>query len=405
MFLVKPRKVVIAEQQHEVLERTLSLADLLAIGIGGTVGSGVFVLTGLIAHEYAGPGVVWSWVIAGFGCAFSALSYAEMASRVPSAGSSYAYVFTTLGELPAVLAAWCLTLEYGLSGAAVARSWGEKVVSWADSVGMEIWAPLDPGVGINIFAAALQAATVILLLGGVNIGKNVVNFFTIMKMVLVTFMIIAGLSLFRTSNVTNWAPMGFSGILRGSTAAFFGYLGYDEVCCLAAEAKDPQNTLPKAVFGTIGTVTVLYSLAALALAGMMNYEDIDENSGFSEAFKDRGWKWAQQIVAVGEIVTLPLVVLISFIAQPRLQYAMAQDGLLPKLFGEVDSSGNLRNGIIFSGIILTVVALFIPFTYLDGMISAGVLLSFNLTNSALIVTQRHTAAVTLASQVSFMSFC
>lgn len=277
------------------------------------------------------------------------------------------------------------------------------MVSWADSVGMEIWAPLDPGLGINIFGAALQAATVVLLLGGVNIGKNVVNFFTIVKMVLVSFMIIAGLSLFRANNVSNWAPMGFSGILRGSTAAFFGYLGYDEVCCLAAEAKNPQDTLPKAVFGTIGTVTVLYSLAALALAGMMNYEDIDSNSGFSEAFKDRGWKWAQQIVAVGEIVTLPLVVLISFIAQPRLQFAMAQDGLLPKIFGEVDGSGNLRNGIIFSGVILTAVALFVPFTYLDGMISAGVLLSFNLTNSALIVTQRHTALVPLATQVFFFA--
>jgi amino acid transporter len=345
-------------------------------------------------------GVVWSWIIAGFGCSFSALSYAEMASRVPSAGSSYAYVYTTLGELPAVLAAWCLTLEYGLSGAAVARSWGEKVVDWAGSVGLEIWAPLDPGVGINIFAALLQASMVVLLLGGVNIGKNVVNFFTVVKMVLVLFMIVAGLSLFRPSNVTNWAPMGFSGILRGSTSAFFGYLGYDEVCCLAAEAKNPQETLPKAVFGTIGTVTVLYSLGALALAGMMPYQDIDSNSGFSEAFKDRDWHWAQQIVAVGEICTLPLVVLISFIAQPRLQFAMAQDGLLPRVFAEVDSSGNLRNGILISGVILTAVALFVPFTFLDDMISAGVLLSFNLTNTALIVTHRSADIVPLAAQVS-----
>jgi APA family basic amino acid/polyamine antiporter len=172
------------------------------------VGSGVFVLTGLIANEYAGPGVVWSWIIAGFGCAFSALSYAEMASRVPSAGSSYAYVYTTLGELPAVLAAWCLTLEYGLSGAAVARSWGDKVVGWADSIGAPVWGPLHPGYNVNIFAGLMQAGTVLLLLGGVEIGKMVVNTFTILKMVLVMFMIVAGLALFKPSNVTNWAPMG-----------------------------------------------------------------------------------------------------------------------------------------------------------------------------------------------------
>lgn len=114
LFLRKPLSVCQAEESQEKLERNLSLLDLLAIGIGGTVGSGVFVLTGLIAREYAGPGVVWSWIIAGFGCSFSAMSYAEMACRVPSAGSSYAYVFVALGELPAVIAAWCLTLEYGI---------------------------------------------------------------------------------------------------------------------------------------------------------------------------------------------------------------------------------------------------------------------------------------------------
>jgi amino acid transporter len=152
----------------------------------------------------------------------------------------------------------------------VARSWGEKIVNWTEMVNISIWPPMDPGVaGINIFAGLLQAACVGLLLLGVEMGKLTVNFFTILKMILVLFMIIAGLSLFRSENVQDWTPKGMSGVFRGATSAFFGYLGYDEVCCLAAEAKDPHRTLPIAVFGTIGTVTVLYALSSLALVGMM----------------------------------------------------------------------------------------------------------------------------------------
>ncbi len=157
------------------------------------------------------------------------------------------------------------------SGAAVARSWGEKIISWADTVNLTIWGPLDPSVaGINIFAGLLQAACVGFLLLGVEMGKLTIDLFTMLKMCLVIFMIIAGLCLFKSENVENWTPKGMSGIMRGATSAFFGYLGYDEVCCLAAEAKDPHHTLPIAVFGTIGTVTVLYALSSLALVGMMS---------------------------------------------------------------------------------------------------------------------------------------
>lgn len=161
-----------------------------------------------------------------------------------------------------------------------------------------------------------------------------------------------------------------------------------EVCCLAAEAKNPQKVLPKAVFGTVAIVTVFYVLASLALVGMQTYSDIDTESGFSVAFSDRNLEWASIIVAAGELVTLPIVVLISFLAQPRLQYAMSVDGLLPPIFKELDASGNLSKSMWITGIVLVFIAIFIPFTYLDDMISAGVLVSFNLTNSSLIVVRR-----------------
>ena len=262
-FLKKRRNVCLAEIEHSTLERTMSTFDLICIGIGGTVGSGVFVLTGIIARQYAGPGVVLSWLIAGIGCCFSAMSYAELSARIPSAGSSYAYVYCGLGEFPAVIAAWCLSLEYGISGSAVARSWGDKVNSYVTSqiqngipteTPTHVFWPLDPNNGLNLAAGLLQLGAVCVLLAGVDIGKMTVNFFTIVKMLLVLYMIIGGLMLFDSRNVEmGWMPMGYSGVLRGATSCFFGYIGYDEVCCMAAEAKDPHRSLPRAGMNAINT--------------------------------------------------------------------------------------------------------------------------------------------------------
>ena len=158
---------------------------------------------------------------------FSAMSYAEMSCRIPSAGSSYAYVFYAMGELPAVVAAWFLTLEYGISGAAVARSWGDKFVLLLSCCYPHANSTFNPGYGVNFLAGIMQFGVMLILLGGVSVGKITVNIFTVLKMVLVMFIIVAGLCLFKSENVSYWTPYGSSGVLRGSTAAFFGYIGYD----------------------------------------------------------------------------------------------------------------------------------------------------------------------------------
>jgi APA family basic amino acid/polyamine antiporter len=214
----------------------MSLFDLLCIGIGGTVGSGVFVLSGLIAREYAGPAVILSFFIAGVCCLFSAASYGELSCRIPTAGSSYAYVYVSLGEYLAVIAAWSLSLEYGISGAAVARSWGDKVVTYAnsfDNVNISNSTLLGSGddwVGsINILAGLLQIICVIILLAGIDVGKLTVNIFTAGKVILILFMIIAGISMFQAKNIEHFVPLGYSGVMRGATSCFFGYVGYDEV--------------------------------------------------------------------------------------------------------------------------------------------------------------------------------
>lgn len=398
------------------LDRHLSLFDLTSIGVGGTVGSGIFVLTGQIAHDYAGPATFFSWSLAGLAAFTSGLAFAELAARIPHSGSTYAYARLAGGKPAAVVAAACLTLEYMISGSAVsysndvhfsvlvcdlvshssrlfvqvARTWGDKVIVWLersaqDSILLILLKPVD---WINVPAALISLACMLLLLAGVRESKFVTNFITAVKMLVVSLMVIGGFALFQPSNMRPpLAPKGLEGVLRGATSSFFGYLGYDEICVVAGEAKHPKRDLPRSVMGTLVIVTVCYILGAIALTGMLPYEEISVTSGFPEAFANRGWTWAAQLTAFGEVATLPVVVLISLLAQPRLTYAMAKDGILPRtIFASTENHGEsaLFTGTLVSGVAMTVVAAFVPFTYLDDLISCGILVAFSMTNSALI---------------------
>jgi basic amino acid/polyamine antiporter, APA family len=389
--------------------RHLSLFDLISVGIGGTIGSGIFVLAGSIAHHDAGPSTILSFAMAGLAAILSGMSFAELAGRLPASGSTYVYTYVAMGEIAAVMAGACLTLEYAIAGAAVARSWGDKAVRWilmewtteitnihanntkedeqivigGGGSRLESW--LRPGYGINPLAFIISALCLVLLLNGVKETKFVSNFFTMLKLILIIFMIVGGFYFYNPSNLQPFAPFGISGILRGATSSFFAYLGYDEICCIAGESIHPRRDLPIAVLSTLAIVTIVYMLAALALTGMQPYHDIDDTSGFPMAFASNGAMWIMHLTSAGEILTLPVVVLLSQMAQPRLQAALARDGLLPEIFGRTDSQGNLTSGIWISGILMTVVAGCVPFTFLDDLISAGILVSFCMTNSCLLL--------------------
>lgn len=309
--------------------------------------------------------------------------------------SYHSYAYVSMGEYAAFLAAACLTLEYGVSGAAVARSWGDKILEWKANMGDSVAEESNGEPIFNPLAGLISLLSTVVLACGVQESKRVTNFFTVVKLGLVAFMIIGGFWLFQAENMVplvipaqpsaSGTIFGAAGIFRGATSSFFGYLGFDEVVCLAAEAKNPNDT-PKAVLWTVAVVTVIYILASIALSGMIPYQEVSDTSGFPSAFASLGISWAANLTAFGEIFTLPVVVLVCLLAQPRLCAAMAKDGLLPAIFAlQSEKDGNLFWSNILCGIPMTILATFVPFSWMDDGISVGILVAFNMTNTALVI--------------------
>ncbi|RLN05862.1 hypothetical protein BBJ28_00010334 [Nothophytophthora sp. Chile5] len=394
LWRTKPMAVIQAEENLQDIPRTLTLFDLCCIGIGGTIGSGIFSTAGSIISETAGPAAVVSWLVGGVVCCLNALAYMELSTRIPSSGSTYAYAYHTIGELPAVVAAWLLTLEYAVSGAGVARSWGDKVEEWLllDYPDKDFhWLNLQSA---NILGGLIQFLSMVVLLVGVRFGKAFVNTVTIVKVCVVFFIIIAGFAALDPDNLSPFIParaeldgamtFGSQGVITGASQAFFGYVGFDEVCCLAGETKNPKKIMPTAVMAVVIGTMVLSSLCSLVLAGMVPYLDA---GSFGDGFEGHGWNWAGTIVRAGEVVTMPVVALVGFLAQPRLNYALACDGLMPRIFAEVDAKGNLFKNTLITGLFFTVIAFVVPFDTLWDIVNFGVMMSFIIANVSLVLVR------------------
>jgi len=389
------RRKTLAEfsNDDEESDRSLSLFDLLCIGIGGTVGSGVFVLTGEV-YPVAGPASALCWMVGALVCLLSALSYMELSALVPTKGSTYAYSYYALGEFAAVAGATSLTLEYGLSGAGVARSWSVKVFAlfW-DSPPPFLTIPYasEPDYSLDVCAALLQFLCFLICYRGFNLSKKVVNWMTVLKVALVFFLIVAGFAAGTLTNVFEDAdaffPRGASGVASGTSLLFFGFIGFDEVCCMAARSRNPRRNIPRAIAGTLLGAAALSTLAQLALAGLVA-ADSDSSSdsattSFEKAFRERGWVWAKYVAQIGEVLLLPLVVLLSFMPQPELMAALGQDRVVSERFAK-QRNGVYDFGCKACGAALVTVTFVVPFDILWNVINLGVLLGFNVSNASLI---------------------
>ena len=391
--------MMLREQKEErasgqALQRSLGLTDVIAYGIGSTVGAGLFVVTGKAAKDFAGPAVSLSFAVAAIACLFSAFCYAEFAARVPVNGSAYSFAYATLGEGLAWFIGWNLTLEYGISAAAIARGWSNYLVQFLMAMGLKPptwlydiplgWPPLfksaSPLAGLIVFACTL------LLLRGATASAKVNFFVTCGNLVLVGFIVIAGSTKIEPANWQPFAPNGLRGILAGGGFVFFSFIGFDCVCTLSEELKNPQRDLPRGIVGTLVIVTVLYIIVALVLTGMVPLAAIDVNAPLSSAFLSVDMKWASAIVAFGSASTLTATTLCSLFGQPRIFYRMAKDGLLFQAFGTLSEKAKVPEfGTIVTGAGAGLLALLLDIDVLTDMISIGTLLAFTVVCVSILV--------------------
>eukprot|EP01133_Synstelium_polycarpum_P011960 gene11960-13940_t len=352
------------------LKKCLTVFDLLAFGVGAIIGSGIFVLTGVAAKEKAGPAVILSYLVSGFACALSGLAYAEFATRVPCSGSTYSYSYIVVGELIAWIIGWDLTLETG--GGYLPHP----------------FAPIILGAGFSIDLIAFFSIIILTLIVafGMKESARFNKVFVVIKVTIVLFVIICGAFYTDTANWQPFTPYGAKGVFNAAAITFFAYLGFDGVCNVAEEVKNPQRDLPIGILGSLGISTVLYMAVSIVLTLMVPYDKMDIGAPLSVAFSNYGLKWATIIVAIGAFAGLTTAQLSGLVSQPRLYYSLSRDGLLPPWFSYIHPRFKTPfYSTLFTGACAALIALFVEIQILADMVSIGTLLSFTLVSTCVLI--------------------
>ncbi|GFY98046.1 cationic amino acid transporter 3 [Actinidia rufa] len=375
---------------HHQLAKELSVAHLIAIGVGSTIGAGVYILVGTVAREHSGPALTLSFLIAGIAAALSAFCYAELASRCPSAGSAYHYSYICVGEGVAWLIGWALILEYTIGGSAVARGISPNLAllfGGADSLPAFLARHSLPGLDVVIDPCAALLVFVVtgLLCVGIKESTLAQAIVTTANVCAMIFVIIVGGYL---GFKTGWAgyelpvgyfPFGGDGMLAGAATVFFAYIGFDSVASTAEEVKHPQRDLPLGIGAALSICCTLYMLVSIVIVGLVPYYAMDPDTPISSAFASHGMQWAAYIITAGATTALCSTLMGSILPQPRILMAMARDGLLPSFFSDVNKHTQVPvKSTILTGIVAATLAFFMDVEQLAGMVSVGTLLAFTM---------------------------
>ncbi|HWA91979.1 MAG TPA: amino acid permease [Rhizomicrobium sp.] len=387
-------------EQHD-LKRALGPIHLIALGIGAIIGAGIFVLTGHAAASYAGSGVVVSFAIAGLGCLFAGLCYAEYAAMIPVAGSAYTYTYATMGRFLAWIIGWNLVLEYLAAGSTVAVGWsGYFSDLMAKQLGMPIPAAFDgapfklegvhhlvaTGAYFNLPAVLLVALVTFVLIVGVNMSANFNNLMVAIKLAIVLVVIFVGFNHivpanhepFIPPNTGTFGQFGWTGVFRATGVIFFAYIGFDAVSVAAQEARNPQRDVPLGILGSLVICTVLYMLMSWVVTGIAPYASLNVAHPVSQAVDAiADTRWLTPYVNVGAVVGLASVVLVLLLGQSRIFYAMSKDGMIPPLFSEIHPRFKTPwRGSLITGFFCALGAGVLPLDILGELVSIGTLLAF-----------------------------
>jgi APA family basic amino acid/polyamine antiporter len=316
------------------LRRSLTRLDLVVIGVAQIIGAGIFVISG-VGVEIAGPGIILSFLVAGLACTLAALCYAELSSMMPQSGSAYTYAYAAFGEIFAWIIGWDLLLEYGMGAATVAAGWSFYFQDLARAYGLTlpVWASgppfSQPGRLVNLPAAIIVLFFSVLLVFRTRLNALVARGLVVVKLAVIFFILAVGAGFVRPANFLPLVPNGSGSIFAAAALVFFAYLGFDVISVAAEESRHPETDVPFGIIGSLVLCSLIYLAVALVLVGMVPFRGINPESPFSTAFRQVGLPWAADLVALGAIVGITSVFYMLLLAQPRILFAMARDGLLP----------------------------------------------------------------------------
>jgi APA family basic amino acid/polyamine antiporter len=420
---------------HHSLGKHLTARDLTAFGIAAIIGAGIFSTIGKASAD-GGPAVIFLFIFTAIACSFAAFAYAEFASMVPVSGSAYTYSYVAFGEIIAWIIGWALIMEYAIGNITVAISWSDYFTGLLESGGLHLpqWIQMDyltaskgfeeatalmnggksfenlseslqsaftawttsPTIGGFHLVADLPALLIIVIITwlvyrGMKESRNASNLMVVVKLCIILLVIAVGVFYVDTANWDPFAPNGVGGILKGVSAVFFAYIGFDAISTTAEECKDPQRDLPRGMMWAIIICTILYVIIALVLTGMVNYADLNVGDPLAFVFDKLDLKWMSGIIAVSAVVAMASVLLVFQMGQPRIWMSMSRDGLLPKRFSKVHPKYKTPSyATIVTGFVVAVPALFLNLTMVTDLCSIGTLFAFVLVCAGVLVLQNRT---------------
>ncbi len=396
------------------LKKVLGVRDLTFFGVAAVIGAGIFSGIGSAAAN-GGPGVVFLYIFTALACGFAALCYAEFASTVPVSGSAYTYSYVAFGEIFAWIIGWDLLMEYAIGNIAVAISWSDYFTRIMDQAGMHIpdWMTMDymtakagataeaisawtnaPQISgfrliMDIPALMIVALITYIVFVGIKESRSASNIMVMLKLAVIFLVIVLGAFYINPDNWSPFTPNGFGGIMKGVSAVFFAYIGFDAISTTAEECKDPQRDLPKGMINSLIICTIVYVLLALVLTGMVKYDTLNVGDPLAMVFDARGLKFVSGIVAVSAIIATASVLLVFQMGQPRIWMSMSRDGLLPKIFSRIHPKyGTPSFSTILTGFVVAVPALFLNLGEVLSLTSIGTLFAFVLVCGGVLVLQQ-----------------
>ncbi|MFD5751818.1 amino acid permease [Streptomyces sp. NPDC127033] len=407
------------EEPEYALKKTLSALDLTVFGVGVIIGTGIFVLTGVVAKQTAGPATALGFVVAGVVCALAALCYAEFASTVPVAGSAYTFSYASLGELPAWIIGWDLVLELALGCAVVAVGWSGYVRSLLGNAGASLPDYLsgtqNGKFGFDLLAFLLVLALTAILVAGVKLSSRITGIIVAVKVTVVLIVIVVGAFFITGSHYKPFIPpaeeataggglaapiiqlmagytptnFGVMGIFTAAAVVFFAFIGFDIVATAAEETRNPQRDVPRGILGSLFICTVLYVAVSLVVTGMQRYSQLSVEAPLADAFKSVGHPFWAGLISFGAAVGLTSVCMILLLGQTRVFFAMSRDGLLPRTFSHVHPKfGTPYRSTVLLGVLVAIVAGFTSIEELAELVNIGTLFAFIVVALGVIILRR-----------------